>query len=317
MLVGLIPFTVTQIYASTLRETNKTMPPMFAGLAAMLLNLLLDWALIFGNLGMPAMGVKGAAAATVIARFAECLIVVIWTHANSGANEFVCGAYKSFKIPADLVKKIVINGLPLAVNEGLWSSGMAILNRCYSVRGLDVVAATNISSTIFSLFSVIFIALGNSVGIIVGQILGSGDMKKAKETDTRLIAFTTVAGIFTGALMAAFSGTFPLLYNTTQSVRSLASALIIISGMLMPLSAFMHAAYFTLRSGGRTFITFLFDSVYMWVITIPTALILVYFTDLHITAVYFCCQAIDIIKVTIGFILVKKGVWLKNIVSAS
>lgn len=314
MLIGLVPFTVTQIYASTLRETNKTLPPMFAGLAAVLINLVLDWVLIFGKLGLPAMGVKGAALATVIARFAECAIVVAWTHANSDINEFITGAFRSMKIPAGLVKKIIISGLPLAVNEFLWSSGMAVLNQCYSRKGLEVVAATNISSTIFNLFGVIFIALGNSVGIIVGQILGAGDMKRAKETDTRLIAFTVAAGLVTGGLMAALSGVFPMFYNTTEQVRDLASTLIMISGLFMPLAAFMHAAYFTLRSGGRTLVTFLFDSAYVWAVTIPSALLLVSFTDFDIRKIYFCCQFIDIIKVTIGFILIKKGIWLRNIV---
>lgn len=316
MTAGLIPFTITQIYASTLRETNHTIPPMFAGLAAVLINLVLDWALIFGNLGMPEMGVRGAALATVIARFAECGAVVIWTHRNTEKNEFIKGAYSSLRIPADLVKKIFISGLPLAVNECLWSSGMAVLNRCYSLRGVDVVAATNISSTIFNLFAVIFIALGNSVGIIVGQILGSGDMKKARETDTRLIIFTVMSGLLTGVLMALLSGIFPMFYNTTESIRELAGRLIIISGLFMPMSAFMHAAYFTLRSGGRTLITFLFDSVYVWIITIPTAMLLIHFTDLQILSVYFLCQLVDIIKVTIGFILIKKGVWLRNIVAS-
>ena len=314
MLIGLIPFTITQVYASTLRETNQTLPPMFAGLAAVLINLVLDWVFIFGKLGLPAFGVKGAAAATVIARFGECIIVVAWTHL-SGKNEFIKGAFKSLSIPADLIKKIIIGGLPLAANEALWSSGMAILNQCYSKRGLDVVAATNISSTIFNLFAVIFIALGSSVGIIVGQILGSGDLKKARETDTKLIIFTVITGAVTGGLMAVFSDIFPMFYNTTDTVRGLAGDLITISGLFMPLAAFMHAAYFTLRSGGRTFITFLFDSVYVWLITIPTALLLVKFTDFDILKIYFCCQAVDIIKMIIGFILVKKGVWIRNIVS--
>lgn len=314
MLIGLIPFTVTQIYASTLRETNKTLTPMFAGLAAVLINLLLDWVLIFGMLGAPALGVKGAAAATVIARFAECIIVVAWTHA-SGKNEFIKGAFKGFFIPGELIKKIIIGGLPLAVNEGLWSAGMAILNQCYSRRGLEVVAATNITSTIFNLFSVIFIALGHSVGIIIGQILGSGDLERARKTDTKLIVFSVAAGALTGGIMATLSQVFPLFYNTTDSVRQLAGNLIVISGAFMPLAAFMNAAYFTLRSGGRTYITFLFDSVFMWVITIPTALMLVNFTDFDILKIYFCCQAVDIIKVTIGFILIKKGVWIRNIVS--
>lgn len=315
MLVGLIPFTVTQVYASTLRETNCTIPPMCAGLTAVLVNLVLDWALIFGKLGLPEMGVRGAALATIIARFVECAIVIVYTHAKSGRNEFIRGVFRSMKVPRELAVKILISGLPLAVNEGLWSSGMAVLNQCYSRRGLDVVAATNISSTIFNLFGVIFIALGSAVGIIVGQLLGAGDMKRAKETDTRLVFFTVAAGVLTGSLMAVFSGVFPMFYNTTEQVRELASRLIMIMGIYMPFAAFMHAAYFTLRSGGRTFITFLFDSVYVWAVTIPTALMLVTFTDFDIKTVYFLCQFVDIIKVTIGFILLKKGVWIRNIVS--
>lgn len=316
MLIGLVPFVITQAYASTLRETNQTILPMVAGLTAVGINLALNWVLIFGHLGAPALGVKGAAAATVISRFAECGIVVIWTHINSIKNEFIKGAYKTLLIPGELAKRILIGGLPLAINEGLWSSGMAILNQCYSRRGLAVVAATNISSTIFNLFSVIFIALGNSVGIIVGQLLGSGDMKKAKDTDTKLIIFTVLAGTITGGLMAAFSGLFPQFYNTTEEVRFTAAGIIAISGCFMPLASFMHAAYFTLRSGGRTLVTFLFDSAYVWAITIPTALLLVTFTELDIFKIYFCCQAVDILKMTIGIILLKKGIWLRNIVAA-
>lgn len=315
MLAGLIPFTATQIYASTLRETNCTLPPMFAGLAAVLINLALDWILIFGKLGLPQMGVKGAALATVIARFVESTIVIVYTHSKRDKNIFISGAFRSLKVPRDLVVKIIISGLPLAVNEFFWSSGIAKLNQCYSEKGLEVVAATNISSTIFNLFNVVYIALGNAVGIMVGHILGSGDMKRAKETDTKLIAFCIAAGALTGCVMAAFSGVFPMLYDTTEQVRGLASQFIIILGMFIPLQAFMNAAYFTLRSGGQTYVTLIFDSVSMWVISVPTAILLVKFTSLDITEIYFACQAVDIIKAAVGFFLLKKGTWLRNIVS--
>lgn len=316
MLIGLIPFTITQAYASTLRETNRTVPPMCAGLTAVLANLVLDWIFIFGHFGLPAMGVKGAAIATIAARFIECAIVVIYTHANSSKNHFIKGAFRSMKIPRALAGKIIIGGLPLALNEGLWSSGMAFLTQCYSRRGLDVVAAKNIESTIFNVFAVIFIALGSSVGIIIGQILGSGDLERAKDTDRKLIFFSTAAGFVTGGIMVLLSGIFPLFYNTTDQVRTLASQLIIISGAFMPVQSFLNAAYFTIRSGGRTLVTFLFDSVYIWCITVPAALLLVKFTTLDIRTVYFLCQCADIIKVTIGFILVKKGVWIRSIVPA-
>lgn len=315
MIIGLVPFVVTQMYSSTLRETNHTVLPMLAGMAAVLTNLVLDWVLIFGHFGLPEMGVKGAAIATVIARFIECAIVVAWTHLNSGKNEFIKGAYGKVRLPRELVKSIIISGLPLALNEAMWSGGMAVLNQCYSRRGLEVVAASNISSTISNLFNVVFIALGSSVGIIVGQILGSGDMKRAKDTDTKLIAVTVASGALMGGIMAAFSGVFPSFYNTTEDVRGLASVLLVISGCVMPMHAFIHASYFTLRSGGRTLVTFLFDSVYMWAVTVPLALVLVTFTDWNIRTVYLCCQLIDIVKLIIGFILIKKGVWLRNIVS--
>lgn len=315
MLAGLIPFTSTQIYASTLRETNCTVPPMFAGLAAVLVNLALDWLLIFGKLGFPEMGVRGAALATVIARFVECTIVIVYTHAKRNKNIFISGAFRSMKVPRDLAVKIIVSGLPLAVNEFFWSSGMAKLNQCYSQKGLEVVAATNISSTILNLFNVVYIALGSAVGIIVGQILGSGDMKRAKETDTKLIAFSIAAGALTGCVMAALSGVFPMLYDTTEQVRVLASQFIIILAFFVPVQAFMNAAYFTLRSGGQTYVTLIFDSVFMWIVSVPTAMLLVKFTSLDITMIFFICQAVDIIKVAIGLFLLKKGVWLRNIVN--
>lgn len=316
MLVGLIPFTATQIYASTLRETNCTVPPMCAGLAAVFINLVLDWALIFGKLGLPQMGVKGAALATVISRFVECIIVIVYTHAKRGRNDFIRGVFRSLKVPRELVVKIALSGLPLAINEFLWSSGMAKLNQCYSQKGLEVVAATNISSTIFNLFNIVYIALGNAVGIMVGQILGSGDMKRAKDTDTKLIAFSIAAGALTGGIMAVLSGVFPMFYETTNQVRGLASGFIIILGIFTPVQAFINAAYFTLRSGGQTYVTLIFDSVFMWLISVPTAMLLVKFTDFNITMIFFICQAVDLIKVAIGLFLLKKGVWVRNIVNS-
>ena len=316
MLWGLIPFAITQAYASTLRETNCTVLPMTAGIISVLINLVLDWLLIFGNFGFPKMGVKGAALATVTARLAECAIVMIYTHARSGKHQFIKGAFRSMKIPAELAKKIFIGGLPLAFNESLWAAGMAFLTQCYSRRGLDVVAAKNIESTLFNLFSVVFIALGNAVGIIVGQTLGSGDMKKANSTASKLIVFSAFTGVVTGGIMVSLSGIFPDLYVTTPEVKHLAASLIIISGSFIPVQSVLNAVYFTIRSGGRTFITFLFDSVYTWTITVPLALALVKFTSLNILMIFFICQAIDIIKITVGIILVKKGIWLRNIVSA-
>ena len=107
---------------------------------------------------------------------------------------------------------------------------------------------------------------------------------------------------------------FPQIYNTEQSVRDLATAFIRIMAVYMPFGAFLHASYFTLRSGGKTVITFLFDSVFICCVSLPTAYVLAHFTAVPIVPLYAAVQAIDLIKCVIGFILVKKRVWVQNII---
>ncbi len=315
MLLGLLPFALEQVYTGTLRECGETMVPMKAGITAVLVNLVLNYLLIFGNFGFPKLGVVGAAVATVISRYVQVAIVIIWTHTHAVQMPFIVGAYRSWSIPLGLVGKIAVKGTPLLVNEILWAGGMAFLNQCYSIRGLDVVAAQNISSTITNVFNIVFIALGSAISIIVGQLLGAGKMEEAKDTDTKLIAFSVFSCVVMGGLLMLTAPLFPMLYNTTDRVRELATAFIRIAAACMPIHAFAHASYFTMRSGGKTFVTFLFDSVYLWVISMPLAFVLSRFTDLPIVPLYLCCQLIDIIKCIVGFILIKKGVWMNNIVA--
>lgn len=315
MMIGIIPFCVVQIYSSTLRETGETVLPMTAGIIAVAINLILNYILIFGKLGLPVLGVAGAAIATVVSRFIECAIVVIWTHAHKEKNIYVMGLYKSLRVPSWLTRKIMVKGMPLLVNEAFWAAGMAMLLQCYSVRGLNVVAGMNISNTIANVFNIVFIALGSSAAIIVGQLLGAGKMEEAKDTDTKMIAFSVAICVLIGIVMAVIAPFFPRMYNTSDEVRNLAEWFIIVAAIFMPQQAFMHAAYFTLRSGGKTIVTFFFDSVFVWVVSIPLAFVLCRYTSMNIVLIYFCCQGIDIIKCVIGFVLVKKGIWLQNIIS--
>ncbi len=315
MMIGMIPFTITQVYASTLRETGETMLPMIAGIVAVFVNLVFNYLLIFGNFGCPRLGVSGAAIATLISRCIEAGLVVIWTHANSTKNIFIQGVYRHFKIPASLVKQILKKGTPLLLNETLWSAGMAVLTQCYSMRGLDAVAAINISSTVSNLFNVVFIALGSAIAIVVGQQLGAGELKKAVDTDRKMIFFSVICCFVIGGIMFAVSPWIPEIYNTSDTVKVLAVQLLRIAAVFMPLYSFYHASYFTLRSGGKTIITFLFDSCYVWAINIPVAFILSRFTDMPLIQIYLSCQCAEIAKAVVGFVLLKKGVWINNIVS--
>lgn len=314
MLIGMIPFAIEQSYSGTLRECGETSVSMKAGIAAVAVNLGLNYVLIFGKFGFPALGVEGAAIATVISRYVQAAIVIIWTHTHKEKMPFIKGAYRKPAVPAALTKQIVMRGAPLMLNEVLWAAGIAALNQCYSMRGLDAVAAINISSTITNLFNVVFIAFGDAIAIVVGQLLGAERYDEAKDTDRKLITFSVLLCVGIGALLALLAPLFPKLYKTNDGVRQLAGQVMRISAAFMPAYAFMHAAYFTLRSGGKTIVTFLFDSVFLWVISVPVAFVISRYTGVPLLLLFFSIQALDLIKCAVGFVLVKKGVWINKIV---
>ncbi len=315
MLFGLLPFGIEQIYTSTLRECGETVVPMKAGVVAVLVNCVLNFLLIFGYAGFPRLGVVGAAVATCISRYVQAAIVVVWTHRHAAKMPFIQGAFENGRIPGAIVGRVVIKGFPLMMNEIMWAAGMTMLMQCYSVRGLDTVAGLNISGTISNLFNVIFLAMGSAISISVGQLLGANKLEEAKDTDTKLIALNVMGCVVMGLFLALFAPLFPQFYNTTEEVKTLATAFMRVSAVCLPLYGFAHSTYFTIRSGGNTVVTFLFDSVFIWCVCIPIAYVLSRYTNLAIIPLYFLCQSLDLIKCIIGFILIKKGVWLNNLVA--
>lgn len=317
MLWGLIPFAITQIYASTLREVGETRLPMMAGVIAILVNLVFNYLLIFGKHGFPKMGVAGAALATVLSRYVEIVIIMVYTHARKDHFSFIRGAYRTMMVPGKLMGDIMKKGMPLLVNEFFWSAGMAMLLQCYSVRGLDVVAACNIANTVSNLFKVVFLSIGNAVAIMVGQALGANRVEEAKDTAWKLMVLSAGANVVMGALIALCAPMIPHIYNTEPHVREISTQLLYVIAVMMPVYAFAHCCYFTLRSGGRTIITFVFDSGYTWGICFPIAYILAYLTDMPIVPMYFAVQALEVVKVAFGLTLVSKGIWVRNIVAGN
>lgn len=314
MLLSALPFAIAQAYASSLRETKDRIIPLIATLVAVAVNLALNYTLIFGHFGAPALGIKGAAIATVVARFAECIILIVWSHTHTEKYPFMKKLFRSSTITLTQIKKISSVSLPLVINEALWAAGVAFLNQCYSMRGLSVVAAINIVSTLSNVFNVSFIAFGSSIGIILSQLLGAGKKEEAKKASMRMIWFAVFTIILVALAMSAFSGLFPKIYKTEYYVRNLSTVLILIMAAFMPVQSFLNACYFSLRSGGKTLITFIFDSGFMWGVVIPVAFCLSRFTDVDIIPLYVTVQAIEIIKCIIGYIFIKKGKWLNTVV---
>ncbi|MBR4707048.1 MAG: MATE family efflux transporter, partial [Pseudobutyrivibrio sp.] len=314
ILVGLIPFAVTQAYATNIKETGQTVVPMVAGMVAVATNAILDYCLIFGFGPFPKLGVAGAAIATVIARYIEAAIVIIWAHTHRSLNKYLEGAYLGFGIPREVFRPILIKGTPLMLNEVLWAAGVSAVTQSYSVRGMNVLTALSMSNTVGNLFNIVFIQLGACISIIVGQYLGAGELEEAKDADNKMIAFSVFCCTIMAVIMFAFGGLFPRIYNVDPEIRHLATKFIAVAAIWMPFCSFSHCSYFTLRSGGKTLVTFLFDSVFTWVVMAPLAFVLAHYTGLGIVAVYFFVQGTEIIKNIMGYFMVKSNVWLVQMV---
>ena len=313
MLVSMLPFAIGQAYTSAVRECCETKIPLFASLSAVLINLFLDYGLIFGKFGLPNLGVSGAAWATVVAKTIESGVIIVWAHTHLERNQYLMNFFKDLRIPGKLFKDMVVKGTPLLINEFFWVLGMSVIAQCYSVRGLDVVGARNISSVMNNLFNVVFIQLGAATAILLGNKLGAGKLKEAKDMSNKLIFFSVSISAALTFCMIPLAYLFPMLYNTSEYIRSLSTYMVIILAFAMPMFAFTNSAYFTLRSGGKTGLTFLLDFIFTWVIQIPAAFILCYKTSMDFRLLFAIVTYLEVIKIIIGTVLVKSNLWIQNI----
>ena len=311
MIIGLIPFVITQVYSSSLRETGNTVLPMIASVVAVIVNFCINYILIFGHFGFPQLGVTGAAIGTVVSRVVEMSINIVGGYRNTYLKE----AMVLKKVPLSLTKEMLKRGLPLLCNEILWSISIALISQSYSTRGIIAVAAINITTTVTNFFMIVCYAMGNSISIVVGQQLGAGEIEKAKDYDLKMLFMNFVMCLAIGIVLFNVSSLIPQIYNTSLEVKALASQLLKIAACMLPIISIYYSSYFTMRAGGKTFLTFLFDSGYTFVFTFMSALLLTRLTSLPILTIYLLVKCVDIPKATLGLVLVRKGIWVHNIVS--
>ena len=312
-LIGLLPYSLSQAFASSLRETGKSVMPMAAGLCAVAVNLILNYVLIFGKLGAPKLGVAGAAIATAASRFAEFGVIAVSLLVRRRSHPFIMGTLRTLRVPLGLVKQILTKSLPLVFNETMWALGMTVVARQYSLRGLDVVTAYNIDMTVFNLFFVTFASLGSAGGIIVGQRLGAGDMDGAKTDSYRLMGLTLALGVLVSGAFAALSGAIPKLYNIEPEVRALAARLMLICALTIPIEAIVNELYFIIRSGGQMSVTIIFDSGFTWVVLVPAVAILVRLTPLAVPLIYLIDRLLTLLKTVLGAVIFRRGRWMRQL----
>ncbi|MBO4872635.1 MAG: MATE family efflux transporter [Lachnospiraceae bacterium] len=314
-LIGLVPHALTQAYSSTLRECNKVMPPMAAGLTAMAVKLVLNYLLIFGSLGMPRLGVAGAAVSVVISRFVELAVVAVWVRRNSNEVRSMTAVFRSLRIPRTLRADMIRKSIPLMLNETLFAGGLAFLVQCYTTRDLNVVAAISISNTFYNLLSVTFRATGTAIGIMIGQLLGIRAFERAKKEALKMIVFAVMIGAAVGLVYIGIAFAAPKLYNITAEVQYIARNLLLVQALFMPVNAALNSAYYVVRAGGDTLLTMFLDCGLLFLFQAVPDFLLSRFTGIRIIPLYFCVQCGLILKLAVNLYFVRKNGWVHTLVT--
>ncbi len=310
-----IPLGLSMPIANAMRSTGETRLPLLISIMSIVINATFDYALIFGKFGFPALGVKGAAIATILARLFEAIVYLRFLHKYPFA--FKTKVKDIFKFESGLAKQIIIKAIPLMINETMWQIGMATLIKGYSSRGALVNTAYSISSTIADLFFILFAGMATATTVLVGTPLGANKLDEAKDNGYKLICFSMLLSIVFALAMSSSSLLVPLLYNNVSEYSiSLSQSFLKVMSIFFMLYMFNTQCFFTLRTGGDTKNTMFMDSCFMWAFNIPLVLILAYKTNLPILYVYTVGQSTDIVKAIIAYRMVRKEKWVNNLTNS-
>lgn len=308
---GLFGFAISIAISSSLRVVGITKPLLWISVFTIVLNTVLNALLIFGLFGLPELGVIGAAIATAIARFVEAALSLwyMWRRQNIFKWDWT----RIFAVEFSLIKAILIIGFPLLLNEIFWSLGQTTFLYAYSTRGDGALAAMNITNSISQITFVLFQALGTASAVFVGNKLGENELVEAQDNAKRLVFAAGVVAVAIGVVLFVLSGLFTDFYSIAELTKSWAIFNIRVNALFVPLYTMNVTLFFIIRSGGDTKSTLLMDSGFMWLVSVPTALFLAFFTALPITWMFLIVQGTEFFKVLFSISRYNKKRWVRNL----
>jgi putative MATE family efflux protein len=307
-----IPFGVSMIFVQALRSVEKVRLAMTATLIALSLNGVLNYCFIFGAGPIPAMGVRGAAIATVIARITETGIILIAVYARKYPPAGGLRELLAFNAP--FVLRFFRIVLPVVVNEIIWSLGITTQNIIFARTHTDAVAAFNITNTVSQLTWVLFIGLGNGVAVLIGKKIGEGDEQTARDYASRIIRFAPLLAAGAACVLIPLSRLLPWLFNVNESVLAATTVMFIILALSYPFRAFnMSMVVGICRAGGDTVFCVLYDIVLMWIVALPLGAAASYFFHAPVWVIFICINSEEYLKVILGLWRYRSGKWLHRV----
>jgi len=307
-------FAVSNILSSLLRATRNVRVPVVASVVSILTNVLFNYCLIFGRAGFPAMGIEGAAIATVIARIAELLILLLFSLRKGSVLRGKLGDFVGWS--GTFLRNFVRCSLPILINEILWGFGTTLYYVAYGHMGDNATAAITITETVTKILNTAGNGLASAASVLLGNELGAGKLKKAEDNSAKLLVLGLTVALICSVLLLIFRNPVLGLFDVSEEVRLSASVCMAIYAAILPF-------YYTyciiivgiLRAGGDSKASLFLDSSGVWFIALPLIFLGAFVWKLPITAVFALSLVEEVYKTILSLIRWRKKVWLRNLTS--
>ncbi len=306
-------FAITFGYVFVLRSTGNVRLPVFASVISLVINAAFTFGLVFGKIGLPELGVNGAAIAIVIARGVECAILLFGIYFKNNSPAAATFSELTFFDWA-FAWKIMKPVIPVALNELFWSFGITTYNIIYARMGTESIAAMNIYSTVDNMAFIFFIGIGSATAIIVGNKIGAHDHENAYKYSGRSIGLSMTLGLIIGGIVLLMRNPILSLYNVSPMVLENAYHIMTIAAFAIWLrAANMVIIIGTLRSGGDTIYSLVLDGFVIWLVGVPLAALGAFYFLLPIQWVYFLVLSEEITKFIFGLKRYFSRKWINNL----
>ena len=301
----------SQIYGVGLRSTGKAFIPLLASIISMVANICLNWAMIFGHLGFPAMGEAGAALATTASRLVEAAIIVAAVHRLQSPCAI---GLRTLAVPRSFIRFVLPTCLPVVCNEFLWAIGMALYKVAFAKEGIEAIAAINVNESVSNLFLTAILAVSNTCLIMMGQKIGAGEIGEAHRYCRRFTLISLAIGGVMGLLLFVASPLLVIAFHLKGELSRTALSCLWVTALIMPLRSFDYTLLTgLLRAGGDTRFSMCCELGCVWLVGVPMAFLGASVLHLPLWQVCALIHLEEVAEAVIGIFRLKNGKWLKNL----
>ena len=310
--IGYLFYSITNCTIMMLRSVKTVSISIIVYTASLVVNSMLNWILIFGNLGAPELGIRGAAIATVCARITEFSIVLVFMFIYE--RKIGLKLEHLLKLDKEILKDYVGLCTPVLCNELLWAIGASMISVIVGRMGTEVVAANSINGVAHQFVTVFIFGMSNATAVIIGNTIGEGKKEKAKEYAYSIGIFSVVMGCISGLMILLIKPFVVNFYNVSYSTKLIAMEIMTVtSGIIVFQSLASNFMMGVLRGGGDAKFVLINDLIFMWLVAIPGGFFVAFVLELPVALVFLVIKCDEILKSLTSVYRVISGKWINDV----